>query len=73
MQTIMRVIGMVKWDIMRSGMNIMMSVITAPANMQADKGINHQKALVHKLHGLELWSDNVIRFCNEMYENNDLQ
>lgn len=61
---------MVKWDVLRSCMNIMMNVITAPANIQAD--IYHQKALVHKLHGFELWSKNVIRFYNEMWENNDL-
>lgn len=41
MQTIMSVIGMVKWDIMRSSMKIMMNVIIAPANMQADKDIDH--------------------------------
>lgn len=32
---------MVKWNIMRSGMNMMMNVIIAPANMQADKDIAH--------------------------------
>lgn len=63
---------MVKWDIKLSGFNIMLNVIIAPASIQADKDFDHQKALVNKLHGLELWSDNVIRFCNEMYENNDL-
>lgn len=63
---------MVKCDIKISGFNIMLNVFIAPASIQADKDIDHQKALFHKLHDLELWSDNVIRFCNEMYENNDL-
>lgn len=43
------------------------------ANMHVDKSIDHQTAVVHKLHDLKLQSENVIRFYNEMYEmTNDL-